>query len=97
MRQHARGEGEEGERAGHFDEACVEWVDVGQHLCNERVREARRVDRVVQIEHTVEFERRRLTATVVARPFFDPERKRSTPGLAKQGPATSGAPKDSAR
>jgi aminomethyltransferase len=33
----------------------------------------------LQIEHTVEFERRRVTATVVERPFFDPARKKSTP------------------
>ncbi len=31
----------------------------------------------LQIEQTVEFERRTVTATVVERPFFDPERKRS--------------------
>jgi glycine cleavage system T protein (aminomethyltransferase) len=30
----------------------------------------------LQIEHTVEYERRRVTATVAALPFFDPERKR---------------------
>ena len=30
----------------------------------------------LQIEHTPEFERRKVTATVVERPFFDPERKR---------------------
>jgi aminomethyltransferase len=30
----------------------------------------------LQIEHTVEFERRKVTATVAALPFFDPERKR---------------------
>lgn len=30
----------------------------------------------LQIEHTVEFERRQVTATVVETPFFDPERKR---------------------
>jgi aminomethyltransferase len=30
----------------------------------------------LEIEHTVEFERRRVTATVVPTPFFDPERKR---------------------
>ena len=31
---------------------------------------------VLQMEHTVEFERRRVSATVVKTPFFDPERKR---------------------
>ena len=31
----------------------------------------------LEIEHTVEFERSRVAATVVDRPFFDPERKRS--------------------
>jgi aminomethyltransferase len=36
----------------------------------------------LKIEHTVEYERRTVTATVVDRPFFDPERKRSTPGRA---------------
>jgi aminomethyltransferase len=30
----------------------------------------------LQIEHTVEYERRKVTATVAAPPFFDPERKR---------------------
>jgi len=30
----------------------------------------------VQMEHTVEFERRKVPATVVETPFFDPERKR---------------------
>ncbi len=40
----------------------------------------------VQVEHTVEFERRRVTATVVETPFFDPERKKHTP---KTGRPTS--------
>src|SRR5205823_11046524 len=31
---------------------------------------------VLQMEHTVEFERRRVPAKVVKPPFFDPERKR---------------------
>jgi aminomethyltransferase len=31
---------------------------------------------VLQMEHTVEFERRKVPATVVKTPFFDPERKR---------------------
>ena len=30
----------------------------------------------LQIEHTVEYERRKVTATVAPTPFFDPERKR---------------------
>lgn len=34
----------------------------------------------VQVEHTVEFERRTVTATIVPKPFFDPDRKKSTPG-----------------
>ena len=34
----------------------------------------------LQVEHTVEFQRRRVAGTVVERPFFDPPRKRSTPG-----------------
>jgi len=38
----------------------------------------------LQIEHTVEFERRRIKATVVNTPFFDPPRKRSTPGAQKK-------------
>ena len=33
----------------------------------------------VQVEHTVEFERRTVTATIVPKPFFDPERKKSMP------------------
>ena len=32
----------------------------------------------LQIEHTVEYERRRVTAAVVELPFFDPPRKRKT-------------------
>jgi len=32
--------------------------------------------RVLEMEHTVEFERRRVPARVVPTPFFDPERKR---------------------
>jgi aminomethyltransferase len=31
---------------------------------------------VLELEHTVEYERRRVPATVVRTPFFDPERKR---------------------
>ncbi|MCI0410255.1 MAG: aminomethyltransferase family protein, partial [Acidobacteria bacterium] len=31
----------------------------------------------IRIEHTAEFERRTVTAKVVARPFFDPERKKA--------------------
>jgi aminomethyltransferase len=38
----------------------------------------------VRVEHTVEHERRGVDATLVARPFFDPERKRSTPARAKK-------------
>lgn len=36
----------------------------------------------VRIEHTVDYARRTLAATVVPRPFFDPPRKKSTPGRA---------------
>lgn len=32
---------------------------------------------VLSVEHTVEYERARVNATVVKRPFFDPERKKS--------------------
>ena len=32
----------------------------------------------VSVEHTVEFERRKVSATVVEKPFFDPPRKRQT-------------------
>ena len=42
----------------------------------------------LQIEHTVEFERRQVTAAVVDKPFFDPPRKRSTPGAKKQAGAS---------
>ncbi len=38
----------------------------------------------VRVEHTPEFHRRQVGARVVARPFFDPERKRSTPGARKR-------------
>ena len=30
----------------------------------------------LDLEHTVEFERRKVGATVVPTPFYDPERKR---------------------
>jgi aminomethyltransferase len=43
-----------------------------------------KVGNTLQIEHTVEFERRRVGATVVDKPFFDPPRKRSTPGARKK-------------
>jgi aminomethyltransferase len=32
---------------------------------------------LIRIEHTAEYERRTVTATVVPRPFFDPERKKA--------------------
>ena len=38
----------------------------------------------LRIEHTPEFERRQVTARVVQKPFFDPERKRSVPAKAKK-------------
>ena len=34
----------------------------------------------LRLEHTVEYERRTVACTVVKPPFFDPERKRFTPG-----------------
>jgi aminomethyltransferase len=39
----------------------------------------------LRVEHTVEFERRTVRATVVPRTFFDPERKRSTTSAARAG------------
>jgi aminomethyltransferase len=39
----------------------------------------------LRIEHTVEFERRKVLATVVERPFFDPPRKRETPANNAKG------------
>ncbi len=42
----------------------------------------------LQVEHTVEFERRTVTATIVPKPFFDPERKRFTPGAKKKAEAS---------
>ena len=42
----------------------------------------------LHIEHTVEFERRQVKATVVERPFFDPPRKRTTPGAVKREAAS---------
>jgi aminomethyltransferase len=50
-------------------------------------REHTSVGTKLQIEHTVEFERRRVTATIVERPFFDPSRKTSTPNLPPKAPA----------
>lgn len=44
----------------------------------------------LQIEITAEYVRHPITARVVKKPFFDPSRKRSTPGLpAKKTPAAS--------
>ena len=40
---------------------------------------------IVSVEHTVEFHRRRVRARVVDRPFFDPDRKRSTTAQAEAG------------
>ena len=37
----------------------------------------------LQVEHTVEYERRKVTATVVDTPFYDPPRKRLTPSTGK--------------
>jgi aminomethyltransferase len=42
----------------------------------------------LRVEHTVEFERRHLPCVVVPTPFFDPDRKRFTPGAR---PASQGA------
>ena len=39
----------------------------------------------LQIEHTVEYERHRVLATVVPRPFFDPPRKKSLGPTAPKG------------
>lgn len=44
---------------------------------------------LLRVEHTVEFERRTVRATVVPRTFFDPERKRSV--VKPAGPAAGGA------
>ncbi len=41
------------------------------------------VGTVLDIEHTVEFERRTVRCTIVDTPFFDPARKRSVPGRNK--------------
>ncbi|MBT3218260.1 MAG: aminomethyl transferase family protein [Proteobacteria bacterium] len=38
----------------------------------------------LRIEHTVEFNRRQLPATVIDKPFFDPKRKKFTPAAAKK-------------
>ena len=38
----------------------------------------------LKMEYTVEYARQTVTATVVDKPLFDPERKRSTPGAAKK-------------
>lgn len=38
----------------------------------------------VEIEQTVEYERHRVTATVVSKPFFDPPRKKSLPGAREE-------------
>ena len=40
------------------------------------------IGQVLDVEHTVEYERKTIEATVVPRPFFDPERKRFTPDAA---------------
>lgn len=47
----------------------------------------------LRVEHTVEYERRTVGCTVVKPPFFDPERKRSTPaaGSTTQARATGQA------
>ena len=44
----------------------------------------------LQIEYTVDYERRQIPATVVKTPFFTPERTRSTPK--KATPAVTEAP-----
>jgi aminomethyltransferase len=43
------------------------------------------VGTVLDIEHTVEFERRTVRCTIVDTPFFDPPRKRSLPGDDQEG------------
>jgi aminomethyltransferase len=40
----------------------------------------------LEVEHTVEYERRRVRANVVDKPFYDPPHKRSTPGAPKKKP-----------
>ncbi len=40
----------------------------------------------LMVEYTVEFERQRVEATVVPRPFFDPPRKRHTPKAPRKAP-----------
>ena len=45
---------------------------IGQIHCAEA-----QLGNVIEIEHTVEFQRRRLPARIVKTPFFDPPRKRS--------------------
>ncbi len=50
-------------------------------------REWGATDTPLRVEHTPEFERRQVTARVVDKPFFDPERKRSVPAKAKAGAA----------
>lgn len=51
-----------------------------------------RVGQQLLVEHTPEFERRRLPARVVETPFFDPERKRSTPKKPTRRPKPPGGP-----
>jgi aminomethyltransferase len=60
-----------------------------RYLALAQVRRPYNADgRVLEVEHTVEFERRRVAATVVPRPFFDPERKRFTPGAKPKSAAS---------
>ena len=50
-------------------------------------REWNALETPLRIEHTPEFERRQVTARVVEKPFFDPERKRSVPAKTQAGAA----------
>jgi aminomethyltransferase len=55
-----------------------------RHIAIGQVRAAYgNVGTSIQVEHTIEFERRVLPATVVPTPFFDPDRKRFTPKTGK--------------
>ena len=39
----------------------------------------------MRVHYTVDFERQQVGCTVVPKPFFDPERKKSTPGAKAAG------------
>jgi aminomethyltransferase len=54
---------------------CKRYIALAQLL-----RPHHEIGTELQVEHTPQFERRTVTATVVEKPFFDPPRKRHTPG-----------------